>query len=181
MLKVDKMRIILSRKEKKNFVKVYELVKPTLDYERNFRALMEKTQGSYLFKAVVSDLKLHHQQFCRSGLNLQTHIQRKTKSRERCRQTSPEKSKVPIRRLHRVSAQFWHARRRKVFLEYFLILDKHIFKYKLINKSQSRTWASPLGEFSWLPLRLGLVFYVISLFCSHRTLDKHSLVEALCL
>ena len=43
MPKVDKMRIILSRKEKKNFVKVYELVKPTLDYERNFRALMEKT------------------------------------------------------------------------------------------------------------------------------------------
>ena len=107
------------KKRKKNFVKVYELIKPTLDCGRNFRALMEKTYCSYLFKVVVSDLKLHHQQFCRSGLNLQTHMQRKTKSRERCRWTSPEKSKVPVRRLHRVSAQFWHAHRRNVLLEYF--------------------------------------------------------------
>ena len=122
---------------------VYELVKPTLDYARNFGALMEKTQCKYLFKVVVSDLKLHHQQFCGSGLNLQTHTE-KTKNRERCCQTSPEKSKIPSRRLHRVFDQCWRARQRNVFQKIF-VFRKTYFQVKVNESGRCHNLVSDLS------------------------------------
>ena len=64
-----------------------------------------------------------------------THTQKKPKSRERCSWTSSEKSKVPLRRLHRVFAQCWRTRARMMFLQMIFMFS--LFK---VTKNIKRQW-----------------------------------------
>ena len=64
-----------------------------------------------------------------------THTQEKPKSRERCSWTSSEKSKVPLRRLHRVFAQCWRTRARMMFLQMIFMFS--LFK---VTKNIKRQW-----------------------------------------
>ena len=111
---------------------VYELVKPTLDYGRKFRALTEKTQCRYLFKVVVSVFKLHHQQFCRSGLNLKIHTQKKQK-------VEKDTVGLPMKKVNFLYGDsLWFLRNvgaragLMLFWKTFMFLERHIFKSKLI-------------------------------------------------
>ena len=64
-----------------------------------------------------------------------THTQEKPKSRERCSWTSSEKSKVPLRRLHRVFAQCWRTCARMMFLQMIFMFS--LFK---VTKNIKRQW-----------------------------------------
>ena len=64
-----------------------------------------------------------------------THTQKKPKSRERCSWTSSEKSKVPLRRLHRVFAQCWRTRARMMLLQMIFMFS--LFK---VTKNIKRQW-----------------------------------------
>ena len=72
-----------------------------------------------------------------------THTQKKPKSRERCSWTSSEKSKVPLRRLHRVFAQCWRTRARMMFLQMIFMFS--LFK---VTKNIKRQWERFRTSFS---------------------------------
>ena len=84
--------------------------------------------------------KLYHGQFCRSGLNLQTQTHTRThKKNQKVEKDAVglplKKSKVPLRRLHRVFAQCWRTRARMMFLQMIFMFS--LFK---VTKNIKRQW-----------------------------------------
>ena len=88
------------------------------------------------------------------------------------------KSKLPLRRLHKVSAQCWQGRRRNVFLENFYAFRMTYFQIKVKNSGRCHNVRRRILEVIFRDNRL--FFHVICLFCLRCALNKNSHVEALC-
>ena len=79
------------------------------------------------------------------------------------------KSKLPLRRLHRVSAQCWRGRRRNVFLENFYAFRMTYFQIKVNNSGRCHNVRRRILEVIFRDNRLFFMLFAYFAYIVHLT------------
>ena len=79
------------------------------------------------------------------------------------------KSKLPLRRLHRVSAQCWQGRRRNVFLENFYAFRMTYFQIKVNNSGRCHNVRRRILEEIFRDNRLFFMLFAYFVYIAHLT------------
>ena len=79
------------------------------------------------------------------------------------------KSKLPLRRLHRVSAQCWRGRRRNVFLENFYAFRMKYFQIKVNNSGRCHNVRRRILEVIFRDNRLFFMLFAYFVYIAHLT------------
>ena len=81
----------------------------------------------------------------------------------------PIKSKFPLRRLHKVSAQCWRGRRRNVFLENFYAFRMTYFQIKVYDSGRCHNVRRRILEVIFRDNRLFFMLFAYFVYFAHLT------------